>query len=110
MPAGTMIASTSRVKVTGSLSARYKCRSWASGRRGGSPLFRGNLRLAVQRRVERVPAQARALHARRELADAGQCAELAQAGHVDVDIVPGQQVVHLPEEFLDLGHGPALDA
>src|SRR5512134_110897 len=104
MPAGTMIASTSRVKVTGSLSDRYTVTP------GRSSLGGNGLGLAVQGGVERVPAEARALHAGRELAHAGERGELAEFGGIGGRVVLREQFVHAAEQPLGLGHGMALDA
>src|SRR5512135_1150863 len=104
MPAGTMIASTSRVKVTGSLSDRYTVTP------GRSSLGGNGLGFAVQRGVERVPAEARALHAGREFAHAGERRELAELGGIGGRVVLREQVVHAAEQPLGLGHGASLDA
>src|SRR5688500_3289070 len=91
MPAGTMMASTSRSRVTGACSWRYTAglrRLFGRDRRG----------CAVERGVQSVPAQAGALDACRELAHAGECSELAEARGIDVRIVLGQHCVHVVEQ------------
>jgi hypothetical protein len=100
-----MIASTSRAKVTGSLSARYTSPP-------GSLRVLGlhRLGLPVQRGFERMPAQARAFHAGRELAHTREGAELAEALDVRIRAASRQHVVHLPEEPLGIRHRLALDA
>src|SRR5215216_4961453 len=72
MPAGTMMASTSRRRVTGSCSWRYTV---VFGLFGGDGCTGG----AIERGVQRMPAQARALDPRRELAHAAERSELAEA-------------------------------
>src|SRR6185369_13238192 len=80
MPAGTMMASTSRVRVTGSCSCLYTVvfvLFGGDGRRG-----------ALERGVQRVPAEAGAF---------------AETRRVDVRIVLRQYGVHLVEQLLHLG-------
>ena len=60
-----------------------------------------------QRRVQRVPAQAGAFHARREFAHAGQRRQLAQIRAAGA--VLGQQRVHALEQRVDGGALLALD-
>ena len=81
----------SRAKVTGSF-------SWTGTRRAHS-VVTGAVVAPVERGLERVPAEARALHARRELAHAGERRELAEVRRRGVSHRAGQQVVHLIEQL-----------
>src|SRR6188472_2207648 len=95
MPAGTMMASTSRVRVTGSCSCLYTVvfvLFGGDGRRG-----------ALERGVQRVPAEAGAFDARRKLTHARESGEFAETRRVDARIVLRQYGVHLVEQLLHLG-------
>src|SRR5690606_18009949 len=93
-PDGTITASTSRwiTKL-----------SWACD----TALLRGNRVAAGQCGIERVPAQAGALHPRGKFAHSRQRRQLAEA--VGRGALFGQQRVHPREQRVDLGARPALD-
>src|SRR3990170_2025594 len=86
MPAGTMMASTSRRRVTGSLSWLCTERSLFGRNRFGG---------AIQRRVQCMPTQARALHAGGKFTHARERRELTELGGIDGRVVLGQQRVHV---------------
>src|ERR1044071_7856341 len=93
MPAGTMMASTSRCRVTGSCSCLYTVglrRLFGCDGRSG----------AIERGVQRVPAQARAFDACWKLAHAGEGSEFAESRGIDARIVLRQGRVHFIEQLL----------
>src|SRR5579862_701640 len=93
-PAGTMTARTSRLTTKGSFSCRRMGLFGGYGRR----------LVFTERRVERVPAEARALDSYGKLAHARERGELAERG-VGGRVVAREQRVHLAEE---LAHGRAV--
>src|SRR5262245_18908037 len=96
MPAGTMMASTSRCRVTGSCSCLYtvglRRLFGCDGRRG-----------ALERGVQRVPAEARAFDARRKLAHAGERREFAELRGIDLRVVLRQYCMDFVAQLLHLG-------
>src|SRR5437762_2585103 len=97
-PAGTITARTSRFTTKGSFSCLRIAALLGGDRR----------RTVLERRIERVPAEARALHARRKFPHSGQRGQLAERA---VGFGPGacQQRVHLIEQLADRGAVLALD-
>src|SRR3954464_1865381 len=93
MPAGTMTAFTSRVRTNGSFSWLLMDSGLLLGLRGGSA--------AGERRVQRVPREARAFHAHREIPHAREGGELPQI-FGDRRVVPREHFVDLVEQVIDL--------